>query len=216
MEAWDSGSLFQGTWQPHSIVTAHPCLLELASFPPVSVLLVVSPSVRGLEASALSLFAAGEVGMGSGKERGGHLCFQCQEKPRGRLCLLQWHKHLGRVSDHLLSSSSSDASSGSLGLQLGVAVFPMAHLSSSTHSKGEVWGSPWEFGVPSTQRWPPAVAGAEVGHSRGTLCGRASCPGPAGEPGEAGKPGAGLGTAHGRVHPFRSLLQHWEAALDPF
>lgn len=94
------GALFQGRWQPHSIVTAHLHLLELASFPPVSVLLMVSPNVRGLEASALSLSAAGEVGMGSGKERGGRLCFQCQEKPQGKLCLLQWHKqtHLGRVS----------------------------------------------------------------------------------------------------------------------
>lgn len=38
-------------------------------------------------------------GMGPGKERGGHLCFQCQEKPQGRLCLLQGHEqiHPGRV-----------------------------------------------------------------------------------------------------------------------
>lgn len=38
--------------------------------------------------------------MGSGHGRGGHLCSQCQKKPQGRLCLLQWHEqtHLGRVS----------------------------------------------------------------------------------------------------------------------
>lgn len=38
--------------------------------------------------------------MGSGKEGDGRLCFQCQQKPQGKLCLLQWHKQtrLGRVS----------------------------------------------------------------------------------------------------------------------
>lgn len=51
------------------------------------------------------------------------------------------------VSDHLLSSSSPDASSNSLGLQLGVAVF-LWHVSPVAHiAEGRA-------GCPSTQGWP--------------------------------------------------------------
>lgn len=70
------------------------------------------------------------------------------------------------LSDHLLSSSS-DAASSSLGLQLGVAVSPVPHLSSSTRSKVEVWGTSQGDGVPqhsamAPRQWQEAV---EVGHS---------------------------------------------------
>lgn len=129
---------------------------------------MVSPSVRGLEASALSLSAAGEVGMGSGEEGGGRLCFQCQQKPQGKLspAVAQADTPREGLSDHLLSSSS-DAASSSLGLQLGVAVSPVPHLSSSTRSKVEVWGTSQGDGVPQHSamapwQWQEAV---EVGHS---------------------------------------------------
>ncbi|XP_054658594.1 transmembrane protein 222 isoform X2 [Grus americana] len=45
------GGVFQGRWQLRSIVTAHLCFLELASFPSVFLLSMVSPTVRGPEAS---------------------------------------------------------------------------------------------------------------------------------------------------------------------
>lgn len=45
------GGVFWRRWQLHSIVTAHLCFLELASFPSVFVLSMVSPNVKGPEAS---------------------------------------------------------------------------------------------------------------------------------------------------------------------
>jgi len=45
------GGIFWGRWQLHSIVTAHLCFLELASFPSLFVLSTVSPGVGGPEAS---------------------------------------------------------------------------------------------------------------------------------------------------------------------
>lgn len=63
------------------------------------------------------------------------------------------------LSDHLLSSSSPDASSSPLGLQLGAAVFPEAHLSSSTHSRGRCGAVVGGGGAPALSHGPPAVAG---------------------------------------------------------
>lgn len=141
MEAWGSGSLFQGRWQPHSIVTAHLRLLELASFPPVSVPSMVSPRVRGLEASALSLFAAGEVGVGPGKERGGRLAFSAKKSLRAgsASCRGTADAPWEGLSDPLLSSPSSPDASSVPGSAVGGCCFPCGTpLQQHTFQRGGV------------------------------------------------------------------------------
>lgn len=170
MEAWDSGSPFPG-----KVATPLHCNSSSSS-PGVGFFPSCFCSVDGVShcqgpGSFCSLpFCSWGGGSGIRKGEGWAPLLSVPRKASRQTlppAVAQADTPWEDLSDHLLSSSSPDASSDSLGFQLGVAVFPVAHLSSSAHSKVEVWGSSREDGVPQRSAVVPQQRqeGVEVGHS---------------------------------------------------